>query len=65
MAIYPESETDRRVPRVDLLDVVTRVFARCGMNDSDAGLLAETPCIQTCAACIRTASCACPTMSAS
>jgi len=42
MAIYPESETDRRVPRAALLDVVTRVFAGCGMDEADSGLLAET-----------------------
>ena len=42
MAIYPQAETDRRVPRAALLETVTRVFVGCGMSDADAGLLAET-----------------------
>ena len=42
MAIYPQAETDRRVPREALLETVTRVFVGCGMSDADAGLLAET-----------------------
>ena len=42
MAIYPKAETDRRVTREALSDVVARVFRACGMGDADAGLLAET-----------------------
>ena len=42
MAIYPKSETDRRVAAPDLLAVTTAIFARCGMDKADAALLAET-----------------------
>lgn len=42
MAIYPQSETDRRVPAEALGRVVTAVFAACGMGNDDAHLLAET-----------------------
>jgi LDH2 family malate/lactate/ureidoglycolate dehydrogenase len=42
MAIYPKSETDRRVSPEALLTVVTAIFARCGMSDEDAALLART-----------------------
>jgi LDH2 family malate/lactate/ureidoglycolate dehydrogenase len=42
MAIYPKSETDRRVSPKALLAVVTAIFARCGMSAEDAALLAQT-----------------------
>jgi LDH2 family malate/lactate/ureidoglycolate dehydrogenase len=42
MAIYPKSETDRRISASDLLAVSAAIFARCGMDDGDAVLLAET-----------------------
>jgi LDH2 family malate/lactate/ureidoglycolate dehydrogenase len=42
MAIYPQSDTDRRVPAEDLLRVVTDIFAACGMKGDDSQLLAET-----------------------
>jgi LDH2 family malate/lactate/ureidoglycolate dehydrogenase len=42
VAVYPRSETDRTVPPGDLLAVVTRIFAACGMSDADAALLAQT-----------------------
>ena len=42
MAVYPQSETDRRVPADDLRRVVTDIFVSCGMSRDDAGLLAET-----------------------
>ena len=42
MAIYPQSETDRRVAAEDLRRVVTDIFAACGMSGKDAHLLAET-----------------------
>jgi LDH2 family malate/lactate/ureidoglycolate dehydrogenase len=40
MAIYPKSETDRRISPEALLAVVTAIFARCGMDKQDAALLA-------------------------
>lgn len=42
MAVYPKADSDRRVRADDLLDLVTRIFAACGMRGEDAGLLAET-----------------------
>jgi LDH2 family malate/lactate/ureidoglycolate dehydrogenase len=42
MAIYPKSKTDRRVSPAALQSVVAAIFARCGMSDEDAGLLART-----------------------
>ena len=42
MAIYPQSETDRRVAAEDLRRVVTDIFAACGMSGEDAHLLTET-----------------------
>ena len=42
MAVYPQSETDRRVDSDDLRRTVTDIFAACGMSGEDAGLLAET-----------------------
>ena len=39
---YAIQTTDRRVPPGELLDLVTRVFAACGMRDADAALLADT-----------------------
>jgi LDH2 family malate/lactate/ureidoglycolate dehydrogenase len=42
MAVYPKSETDRRVSPEALLRVVAAIFARCGMSGEDAGLLART-----------------------
>ncbi len=42
MAIYPKSDTDRRVSAVRLQPVVRAIFARCGMSDEDAALLAES-----------------------
>src|ERR1700744_5036782 len=42
MAVYPTSETDRRIPAADLRQAVTAIFAACGMSDADAELLAAT-----------------------
>jgi LDH2 family malate/lactate/ureidoglycolate dehydrogenase len=42
MAVYPKSETDLRVSASSLTGVVRAVFARCGMPDEDAALLAES-----------------------
>lgn len=42
MAVYPRAQSDRHVAESDLLAVVTKVFAACGMDDADAGLLAKT-----------------------
>ena len=42
MAIYPTSETDRRVSSTTLQSVVAAIFLRCGMNAEDADLLART-----------------------
>jgi len=42
MAVYPKSETDLRVSASRLNGVVRTVFARCGMSDEDAALLAES-----------------------
>jgi LDH2 family malate/lactate/ureidoglycolate dehydrogenase len=42
MAIYPKSDTDRRIPRSNLKQVVTEIFVRCLMSKDDADLLAET-----------------------
>ncbi len=42
MAIYPQSETDRRVAAADLSRVVTDIFVACRMSDEDAHLLADT-----------------------
>ena len=42
MAIYPNSDTDRRVRLEDLKQIVREIFVRCAMSGSDADLLAET-----------------------
>ena len=42
MAIYPKSKTDRRVSPTALMSVVSGIFARCGMSEDDASLLART-----------------------
>ena len=42
MAFYPKAHSDRRISAPDLLDVATRIFAACGMGETDALLLAET-----------------------
>ncbi len=42
MAVYPKAETDRRIAGPDLHDLVTRIFAACGMGAVDADLLAQT-----------------------
>jgi LDH2 family malate/lactate/ureidoglycolate dehydrogenase len=42
MALYPESETDRRVATAELLNVATAIFTATGMAAGDAALLAET-----------------------
>jgi LDH2 family malate/lactate/ureidoglycolate dehydrogenase len=42
MAIYPKSDTDRRVPRPALKKIVAEIFVRCSMSERDADLLAET-----------------------
>ncbi|MCC6630039.1 MAG: Ldh family oxidoreductase [Chloroflexi bacterium] len=40
MAGYPVSGDERRVPLATLVALVTDIFARCGMRDDDAALLA-------------------------
>jgi LDH2 family malate/lactate/ureidoglycolate dehydrogenase len=42
VAIYPKSETDRRVGAEALNAVVSAVFEACGMERQDAALLAQT-----------------------
>ena len=42
MAIYPTTETDRRVAPADLLQVTTAIFTACGMRPADAALLAAS-----------------------
>jgi LDH2 family malate/lactate/ureidoglycolate dehydrogenase len=42
MAVYPKSETDRRVSAERLQSVVSAIFERCGMVADDASLLTET-----------------------
>ena len=42
MAVYPKSETDRRVSPQRLSEVVSAIFSRCGMSDADAILLTES-----------------------
>ncbi len=42
MAIYPTSETDRRVRLQDLTRVTTDIFQACDMGGDDSVLLAET-----------------------
>jgi LDH2 family malate/lactate/ureidoglycolate dehydrogenase len=42
MAVYPKSETDRRVSPERLKRVVGAIFERCGMSVDDAALLTET-----------------------
>jgi LDH2 family malate/lactate/ureidoglycolate dehydrogenase len=42
VAVYPKSETDRRVSPKRLTEVVRAIFARCGMSDVDAALLSES-----------------------
>jgi len=42
MAIYPKSDTDRRVPHPKLKKIVAEIFVRCSMSEPDADLLAET-----------------------
>ncbi len=42
MAVYPKSETDRRVSAERLGEIVRAIFSRCGMSDADAALLTES-----------------------
>lgn len=42
MAIYPKGPGDRAVDPATLQQVVTAIFAACGMSGADAALLAET-----------------------
>lgn len=42
MAVYPKGAGDRIVGPDALLQVATAIFARCGMSEADAALLAET-----------------------
>ena len=42
MAVYPTSDTDRRVSAADLQKAVTTIFVACGMSEADAGLLSQT-----------------------
>jgi LDH2 family malate/lactate/ureidoglycolate dehydrogenase len=42
MALYPGSERDKRIPFELLKTSVAAIFRRCGMNDADAGLLADS-----------------------
>lgn len=42
MAVYPGSETERRVPFETLRRNVAAIFARCGMGEDDAELLADS-----------------------
>lgn len=42
MAVYPKSADDRVVTPAALRQVVTEIFARCGMNDEDADVLAHS-----------------------
>src|SRR5215471_9041124 len=42
MAEYPSSENERRVAPEQLKDVVSAIFAACGMREADARLLATT-----------------------
>lgn len=39
---YPETGRERRVGEAALTDLVRAVFLRCGMDDADAGLLADS-----------------------
>jgi LDH2 family malate/lactate/ureidoglycolate dehydrogenase len=41
MAEYPGAETERRIAPAKLLSIVTGVFRACGMDETDAGLLAR------------------------
>lgn len=41
MALYPKSSTDRWVSPKALQKVIAVIFARCGMDEADAGLLAD------------------------
>jgi hypothetical protein len=41
MAIYPKSDTDRRVPHPKLKMVVAEIFARSSISEGDADLLAK------------------------
>jgi LDH2 family malate/lactate/ureidoglycolate dehydrogenase len=42
MALYPKSDTDRRVMPDALEKVVDDIFRACGMSEADAGLLTES-----------------------
>ncbi|WP_421725785.1 Ldh family oxidoreductase [Bauldia sp.] len=42
MAVYPKSETDRRVAADDLQRIVSGIFVACGMDETDGALLAQT-----------------------
>src|SRR5438034_4726196 len=42
MAAYPATETQQRVRPDALRALVTAIFQRCGMTDSDAALLADS-----------------------
>jgi LDH2 family malate/lactate/ureidoglycolate dehydrogenase len=42
VAIYPKSDTDRRVSAVNLTRVIGAIFEKCGMSPADAALLTES-----------------------
>jgi LDH2 family malate/lactate/ureidoglycolate dehydrogenase len=42
MTAYPETENERRIPVGMLLELVGAIFQRCGMNQVDAHLLADS-----------------------
>ncbi len=42
MFSYPETRGERRIPELQLEEVVTRIFERCGMSEEDARLVAGT-----------------------
>lgn len=63
MAEYPGTEGERRVAPDKLARDVTRIFAACGMAETDAALLAGRSPPPTSAASIPTARYGCPSMS--
>lgn len=42
MAQYPGSESERRIAAAELADLVTQIFAACGMPDENARLLSDS-----------------------
>src|SRR5690242_3337751 len=40
--MYPADETERRIPAPELRTFVVAVFRRCGMEEEDAALLADS-----------------------